>query len=284
MVMAGAYPGVSAKGDGRYDPVRLAVAYYAPVVYSGFPGLQPLALHPEQAVSARIELWFKAQDDCLRAQVCEVLQVSPATRRSSTCGCVPPACGQCVDRSTQPLGIVVDQIGPNVLMSYTGTRLLEYCRLHLQRPVSRPGRRRAGGLRSADLPRAAGLDTGVHVQNLESIVAAKVKVYFVDHNGGIITTLVDWVCPRGEQTFFLPLVNNLPGNYVGAIRVESQEWESPGDPFVNAVPIAAVAELIQYSSPRARRRCRPWPTTCSPRASLDLADWRRDGWPRVGGL
>jgi len=36
---------------------------------------------------------------------------------------------------------------------------------------------------------------------------------------------------------------------VGQIRVESQAWESPGDPFVNATNIAAVAELIQYSSP-----------------------------------
>ncbi|MFN8473481.1 MAG: hypothetical protein U0822_14925 [Anaerolineae bacterium] len=33
------------------------------------------------------------------------------------------------------------------------------------------------------------------------------------------------------------------------MRVESQAWESPGDPAVNAVPIAAVAELLQYSSP-----------------------------------
>ncbi|MFN8475973.1 MAG: hypothetical protein U0822_27610 [Anaerolineae bacterium] len=33
------------------------------------------------------------------------------------------------------------------------------------------------------------------------------------------------------------------------MRVESQAWESPGDPAVNAVPIAAVAELLNYSSP-----------------------------------
>ncbi len=93
-----------------------------------------------------------------------------------------------------------------------------------------------------------GWDTRVYVQNMSGVYAAKVKVYFVDHSGGIITTLVDWVCPRGEQTFYLPLVNNLPGQYVGAIRVESQTWITPGEYPVGAVPIAAVAELIQYSN------------------------------------
>ncbi|MCW5850694.1 MAG: hypothetical protein KIT87_11525, partial [Anaerolineae bacterium] len=94
-----------------------------------------------------------------------------------------------------------------------------------------------------------GWDSRVYVQNMSGVTAAKVKVYFLDHNGGIITTIVDWVCPRGEQTFFLPLVNNLPGQYVGQIRVESQAWQSPGDPLVEAPNIAGVAELVQYSSP-----------------------------------
>ena len=38
------------------------------------------------------------------------------------------------------------------------------------------------------------------------MTAAKVKVYFLDRSGDVITTLVDWICPRGSQTFFLPLI------------------------------------------------------------------------------
>ena len=61
-----------------------------------------------------------------------------------------------------------------------------------------------------------GWDSGVQVQNLSPVVAAKVKVYFLDRSGDIITTLVDWICPRGSQTFFLPVVADLPGNWVGS--------------------------------------------------------------------
>jgi hypothetical protein len=250
MVMSGAYSGLSAIMEGRYDPLFGGFAFYAPVVYSGFLGFNSwLYIQNSGSECSSVELWFKAQDDCLRAQVCEVMQLSPGyTAQFNVAGCVPPGfVGSVWIRASQPLGIVVDQIGPNVLMSYTGIAA-ELCFLFNGQCLDQ-----GGGSLVAYGPliyrEQQGWDTRVYVQNLSSIVAAKVKVYFVDHSGGIITTLVDWVCPRGEQTFFLPLVNNLPGNYVGAIRVESQAWESPGDPFVNAVPIAAVAELIQYSSP-----------------------------------
>ena len=67
---------------------------------------------------------------------------------------------------------------------------------------------------------------------MSGVTAAKVKVYFLDRSGDIITTLVDWVCPRGSQTFFLPVIFDLPGNWVGSVRVESQEWFTPGNPLV----------------------------------------------------
>ena len=250
MVMAGAYSGLSAMMEGRYDPLFGGFAYYAPVVYSGFLGFNSwLYVQNSGSECSSIELWFKAQDDCLRAQVCDVAQLSPGyTAQFNVSSCVAPGfVGSVWIRASQPLGIVVDQIGPNVLMSYTGVAA-ELCFI-FNGACHDTG---AGSLVAYGpliYREQQGWDTRVYVQNLSAVVAAKVKVYFVDHSGGIITTLVDWVCPRGEQTFFLPLVNNLPGNYVGAIRVESQAWETPGAPFVNAVPIAAVAELIQYSSP-----------------------------------
>ncbi len=249
LVMAGAYSGLSAIMEGRYDPLFGGFAFYAPVVYSGFLGFNSwLYIQNSGSECSSVEIWFKAQDDCLRAQVCEVMQLSPGyTAQFNVSSCVPPGfVGSAWIRASQPLGIVVDQIGANVLMSYTGLAA-QLCFMFNGSCVDN-----GGGAQVAYGPliyrEQQGWDTRVYVQNLSGTVAAKVKVYFMDHNGGIITTIVDWICPRGEQTFYLPLVNNLPGNYVGAIRVESQSWESPGDPFVNAPNVAAVAELIQYNS------------------------------------
>jgi len=57
---------------------------------------------------------------------------------------------------------------------------------------------------------------------------------------------VDWICPRGSQTFFLPAIANLPGQYVGSAKVESQNWWSPGDEPVDAPNILSVVNLINY--------------------------------------
>jgi hypothetical protein len=92
-----------------------------------------------------------------------------------------------------------------------------------------------------------GWDTGIQVQNLTNVHAAKVKVYFLDRSGDIVTTLVDWICPRGTQTFFLPAIAGLPGNWVGTARVESQEWFTPGGPGVPPTAITAVAHLVKYA-------------------------------------
>jgi hypothetical protein len=91
-----------------------------------------------------------------------------------------------------------------------------------------------------------GWDTGVQVMNLSQTVNAKVKVYFMDRSGDVITTLVDWICPRGSQTFFLPIVADLPGSWVGSIRVESQQWWTPGTTEVMAPHIVGVATLMKY--------------------------------------
>ncbi|MFN8475441.1 MAG: right-handed parallel beta-helix repeat-containing protein [Anaerolineae bacterium] len=250
LTMASSYSAVSAKGDGRYDPLFGGFAYYAPTVYSGFNGWNSwLYIQNSGSECTSVELWFKAQDDCLRSQICSVAQLSPGyTAQFNVSGCVPTGfTGSAWIRASQPLGIIVDQIGQDVLMSYTGSPgslcyIFNGQCLDLQ-----------GGSTVAYGPliyrETNGWGTNIHVQNMSGVTAAKVKVYFMDQSGDIITTLVDWVCPRGETSFPLTLVSNLPGNYVGAVRVESQAWQSPGDPNVNASPIAAVAELLNYSSP-----------------------------------
>jgi hypothetical protein len=70
-----------------------------------------------------------------------------------------------------------------------------------------------------------------------------------------VTTVVDWICPRGSQTFFLPVLGGLPGNWVGSARIESQEWWSPGDPLVDPPRLATVVMLEKWADPaRTQRR------------------------------
>jgi hypothetical protein len=101
-----------------------------------------------------------------------------------------------------------------------------------------------------------GWDTGVQVQNLSAVHAAKVKAYFLDRGGDIITTLVDWICPRGSQSYFLPVIGGLPGNWVGSVRVESQEWWTPGSPAVDAPYVSAVVMLEKWTDPARTARQR----------------------------
>ncbi|MFQ5858004.1 MAG: hypothetical protein ACE5LU_20555, partial [Anaerolineae bacterium] len=94
-----------------------------------------------------------------------------------------------------------------------------------------------------------GWDTRVQVQNLSSVLNAKVKVYFLDAGGDVIHTVVDWICPRGSQTFILAVISTLPGDWVGQVRVESQDWFASSGPTVPAPNIVSVAQLVRWSGP-----------------------------------
>jgi len=117
-----------------------------------------------------------------------------------------------------------------------------------------------------------GWDTALVVQNLSSTTAAKAKVYFLDRSGDIIHTLVDWICPRGSQTFFLPVINGLPGNWVGSARVESQNWWTPGDPQVDAPRLQSVVLLEKWADPArsARREAMAYNAA----TECDVYDWQ----------
>ncbi len=68
-----------------------------------------------------LEIWFKAQDDCMRPVLGDVLTVSPGetVRFDPSTVVGPDWMGSAWIRSTQPLGIVVDTIGPNHFTSTT---------------------------------------------------------------------------------------------------------------------------------------------------------------------
>ena len=242
LTVSGAYSGVTSGGLGAFDPVFGGFGYYTPVVYADAGGLTSfLYIQNSGSDCTGVELWFQEQDDCLRAQVCEILTLAPGeTAQYSVSDCVGPSfVGSLWLRTSQPSGIVVDHVGQDILMTDNAV----------------PARNAIFDSGSEILygpliyREFQGWETGISVQNLSSTQTGAVKVYFMDQSGDIITTLVDYVCPRGTQTFFLPVINGLPGQFVGSVRVESQtpfRNASPDGPFV---PIAAVAHLMKFADP-----------------------------------
>lgn len=246
--VSSAYSGVAGGMLGAFDPEFGGYAFYAPLVYANRSGVNStLYIHNAGTECTSVELWFKEQDDCLRAEVCEIFNLAPGETYQFDAGqCVGPEWqGSAWVRTSQPMAITVDHIGRDALMTYNGVpSQIDYTFPDREDAYFSVGSQiNYGPLIYREFN---GWQTGVQVQNLSSVVNAKVKVYFIDNSGDIITTLVDWICPRGSQSFFLPVINNLPGNFVGQIRVESQDWVSSGAPTVSAPNIASVAQLVRY--------------------------------------
>jgi hypothetical protein len=241
------YSGISGYMLGAFDPVYGGFAYHVPLVFAAKGGLNSILYVQNGGLEcSSLELWFKAQDDCLRARICDVATLAPGeTFQFDASDCVGPDWqGSAWVRSSEPLGIVVDLVGRDVLMSYIA-KPAELRYTFDGRTYFESGSQVAfGALLYSEYQ---GWDSGVQVMNLSPVSSAKVKVYFMDRGGDIITTLVDWVCPRGSQTYFLPVIADLPGYWMGSVRVESQEWWTPGGPSVAGPAVQAVATLVKYS-------------------------------------
>ncbi len=245
-----AYEGVSSDLEGAYDPVSGGFTSYAPYIVSGNAGLNTI-LHIQNSgeLCTSLEIWFKDQDNCLRPILGDVIQLS----RGETVDFDPATVvgagwiGSAWIRASQPLGIVVDTMGPNHFTSYVGIPAdIDALEFTLGDQVN---------YAPLIYNEYMGWDTAIQVQNLSATVAAKVKVYFLDFGGGIKQTLVDWICPRGSQSYFLPVIAGLPGNWTGTARAESQEWWTPGAHLVDPPRIQSVVILERFSDPaRSERR------------------------------
>jgi hypothetical protein len=241
------YNAINGTRFGVYDPVYGGFASFAPLVYGDVAGFEStIYIQNAGLACSSVEVWFQAQDNCLRPYICEVITLSPGeTVQYHASDCIGPGwVGSAWLRTSQPVGLVVDHVAPGLLMSYSGvTGQIKYT-FDGDATFSHGSVVAYGPLIYSEYQ---GWDTGIQVQNLTATTAAKVKVYFYDRSGDIVTTLVDWVCPRGSQNFYLPAIASLPGNWVGSVRVESQEWFTPGGPIVGATAISAVAQLVKYS-------------------------------------
>ncbi len=245
---SGKYNGIAGTHLGAFDPVFGGYAYYVPLVYAAKAGFDTIMYIQNGGLEcSSVEIWFKAQDDCLRATICDIATLAPGeTFQLDASECVGPDWqGSAWIRTSEPMGVAVDVVGRDLLMTYVG----EPAELNYTFDPAKPYF--SGGNQVAFGPliysEYQGWDTGVQVMNLSPARRAKVKVYFLDRSGDVITTLVDWICERGSQTYFLPVVHDLPGNWVGSVRVESQEWWAPGTTSVSPPNVVGVVTLIKYT-------------------------------------
>jgi len=243
---AASYTGIGEIMEGVPDPRTHAYMYYAPQLFDTFSPAgwsSRIWIQNSGIECTSLEIWFQKQQDCLKARIQEVLALCPG----ETIAIDPEMTGflgSAWIRASQPLGVIVDEYNANgsIFMSYRGMPA-EIWDWH--------GTWTMGHLFNfAPLiyREYNGWNTGIVVQNLSSVFNALVKVYFIDNSGDIIDTIVDWICPRGSQTFYLPAINNLPGMYVGQARVESQNWWGPGDPPVDAPNVLSVVNLVNYNT------------------------------------
>jgi len=244
LLVSGSYSGFTTAEEGNPDPVFGGFAYYVPVVYADAQGLNSWLYIQNVGIDCTtVEMWFQEQEDCLDATICEIFTLAPGeTVPFDVNECVGPSfVGSVWLRTSQPIGVVVDHIGQDILMTDKG--------LPANNAITNAGSQVLFG--PLIYREFQGWQSSITVQNLSGVRAATVKVYFYDESGNVITTLVDWICPRGSQTFFLPVINGLPGRFVGAVRVESLTTFTPGGPVQEFVPIAGVAHLVRYSDPTA---------------------------------
>ncbi len=242
------YNGIAGTHLGTWDEVYGGFGYYAPLLYAGRGGFETVMYVQNGGLDcSSVEIWFKAQDDCLRATICEIFTLAPGeSYQFDASDCVGPDWqGSAWLRSSQPMGIAVDIIGRDALMTYIAEPHELAYQFDPEHPYKSDGDQVAFG--PLIYSEYQGWDSGVQVQNLSAIENAKVKLYFLDRSGDVITTLVDWICPRGSQTFYLPAIATLPGNWVGSVRVESQDWWAAGTNPVDPPNIVAVAQLIKYN-------------------------------------
>jgi hypothetical protein len=212
------YTGINVLDEGTFDPVFGGFANYVPDAYNTADRQTVLHIQNSGNACTSVELWFKPQGDCPRSYICDVTALAPGEMVDLPVSrCVPAGWqGSVWVRSSQPLGIVADTaIGPAVT-STTGIAATNAATMLFGPLFYRQG------------------DTTVVVQNTSGTQHTKVKVYFLDSGGDVLTTLVDWLCPRGSQAFRLAADDH---GY-GSIRVESQAGIG-----LKPMPVVGVVEV-----------------------------------------
>jgi len=101
------YNGIAAAHLGAYDPVYGGFTYYVPLVYADRADFNTwIYIQNGGLECSSVEIWMKAQDDCLRAKICEVSTLAPGeTIQIDPNQCVGPGWqGSAWIRTSEPMG------------------------------------------------------------------------------------------------------------------------------------------------------------------------------------
>jgi len=78
VVVNAAYTGVSSDQEGARDPRFGGYTYYAPLIFADQNGLNStIYIQNSGDECTSLEIWFKAQDNCLRSILGDVLTLAP---------------------------------------------------------------------------------------------------------------------------------------------------------------------------------------------------------------
>ncbi len=87
------YNGIAGDHLGAFDPIYGGYGFYVPLLYADKAGFNSVMYIQNGGLecSSSIEIWFKAQDDCLRARICEIFTLAPGeTYQFDASDCVGP--------------------------------------------------------------------------------------------------------------------------------------------------------------------------------------------------
>jgi len=203
-----AYNGLSEDMEGAGPPYK----YFAPHIMYGHNGLtSTITIQNSGDQCTPVWIYYKEEGNCELqvAQHIEDLAPGEAVRVGPGGdipfpGTLPPEwqLGSAYISALVPLGIIVDQVGNDMLMTHAGVPYEDASSLVNYAPLI--------------FREYNGWETNITVQNLTTeSVCAEVKVDFLDNSGNIINTVVDWVCWTGSKTFTLPVVDDLTGTTWG---------------------------------------------------------------------
>jgi hypothetical protein len=233
--MLESYPGQPAAALASHDSAAGNYVYVLPMLRSGYLGFNSVAYMQNAGNQlAAVTVAFRPMNNCAAAPTATSLQVRPGqSYRFNLSSLVPPGSeGSLLVRSTQPLAIVADQIGADLLASYTAA------------PGAHVGSGPAAAAPAGDsvlygaqwwVP-FTGISSTVYLHNLGAAQNARVRLTFTDYDGVVQHTSPDLeICPGGSRAynFVTGLISPLMW-----LRVESL-GEAPQ-------PIAGHVELINF--------------------------------------
>ena len=248
------YTGISEEmeGEGAYP-----YEYYAPYVMKGYNGLDTeLTIQNSGELCTSVWINYMEQGSCQLLYKHHIEQLAPgeSVRLKVPCNVDQIPCfwlGSAHIAAEQPLGIIVDEtsfdepcvgVDRGTLLTHRARPKVEY----------RDGELIEDTKVYADLlfREWSGWDASIQVQNLSRTGQNTfVTVDFMDNSGDEILFLADWVCPGGSQTFYLPIVNNLGFEYVGAAEIQSHTQVNYPGGETAAQPIFAVVDLKKPDDP-----------------------------------